>query len=189
MIYPLIMNIILDKKIDDVTIIDYKSFKDDRGHFSEVYVSHLISKIIPDFAIKQINFSRSMKNVARGLHLQITPPMGKLMRVINGSATLFAFDCRKNNQIEKKIIELKLNSNSNKLVWAPHYYARGFISHEDNTLIEYFCTETYNAQGEYAINLLDDSLNLQYEINNLLLSEKDKSAMGISDWFSFGPNL
>jgi len=183
------MNITLDKKIDDVTIIDYKSFKDDRGHFSEVYVSDLISNIIPNFSIKQINFSRSMKNVARGLHLQITPPMGKLMRVINGSATLFAFDCRKNNQIEKKIIELNLNSNSNKLVWAPYYYARGFISHEDNTLIEYFCTEKYNAQGEYAINLLDDNLNHQFEINNLLFSEKDKSAMGISDWFSFGPNL
>jgi dTDP-4-dehydrorhamnose 3,5-epimerase len=43
----------------------------------------------------QHNHSHSRKNVLRGLHFRLEPPMGKLMRVTRATAFLVAVDIRK----------------------------------------------------------------------------------------------
>ena len=160
-------NISLKQSIDEIKIFNFKKFEDDRGFFSEIYIKDIIENHIENFEISQINFSMSKKNVARGLHLQISPPMGKMMRLVKGKAIFLAFDCRRKNNIKKEIFYIELNSNSNLFIWAPHYYARGFISLEDNTLVEYLCTGRYNQKGEYAINMFDQSLNIQDNLDYL----------------------
>lgn len=182
-------NIILEKTINDIKIFNYQKFEDERGFFSEIFVDDLITSILPNFKIAQINFSNSKLNIARGLHLQTNPPMGKMMRLVKGKAVFFAFDCRLNNSISSKIEYFEIDEDSNKLIWAPYYYARGFISLSDETLVEYLCTERYNQKGEYAINLFDKNLDHPYKKNRYQQSEKDKIAMTVKEWFSLNFEL
>ena len=181
-------NFTLEKSIDEIKIFKFNRFTDNRGFFSEIYVEDEVLSQISNFQISQINFSMTNKNVARGLHLQVDPPMGKMMRLVKGKAIFFAFDCRKSNDSDKKIHHFDANEDSNIFIWAPHYYARGFISLEDNTLIEYLCSEKYNQNGEYAINFFDKELNHPYH-KEYFLSEKDSNAMSVRDWFSLNIDL
>ena len=182
-------NIILKEIYDDIKIFEFKRFADDRGFFSEIYIKDIIKNDLENFEISQINYSMSKKNVARGLHLQINPPMGKMMRLIKGRAIFFAFDCRRKNHKKRDIFQIELNEKSNLFVWAPFYFARGFISLESDTLVEYLCTGRYNQDGEYVINMFDQSLNHSYKRDSFDISQKDESAMSIDKWFSLNIDL
>ena len=110
----------IKKKIDEVIFIKHKIFFDFRGEFKELYKSNEFKFLNKNFKIKQINLSKSKKNVIRGLHLQLKPNLSKIMRVVKGSAILYAFDCRNKNK-QNKIISYKSNEDDNILIYAPYY--------------------------------------------------------------------
>ena len=80
--------------IRDLVIITPEIFQDERGFFTETYRKDKFAAFGLDIEFVQDNHSRSAKNVVRGLHFQWEPPMGKLMRVTQGSAFLVAVDIR-----------------------------------------------------------------------------------------------
>ena len=85
------MQISLQKtSIEDVIIVISEVFEDERGFFTEVYRKDQFEELGLPSTFVQLNHSRSVKNVVRGLHFQWDPPMGKLMRVTLGSAFLVA---------------------------------------------------------------------------------------------------
>jgi dTDP-4-dehydrorhamnose 3,5-epimerase len=174
---------ILQKKIDDVLIIKFNKFEDTRGFFCEIFKNSEYKKIIKKFKIKQINFSSSKKNVARGLHLQLSPKMGKMMRVVRGRAKLLALDARKKNRSARKLITMDISEKDNLFIYAPYYYARGFISLKKNTLIEYLCTGEYNKKTEFALNMKDKTIKPRLNLNKFSFSEKDKIALSLDQWF------
>lgn len=174
------MSFFIKKKIKDCLILEYTKYEDNRGFFAEVYKKNYFVKKIKKFEISQINLSKSRKNVVRGLHFQLNPKMSKAMRVVNGSATFLALDIRKKSN---KLIKIKFSDKDNLIFWAPYYYARGFITHEDNTVIEYFCDSNYSSKGEYCINVNNKKFRLGKKIDNLLISKKDKLAISLDQWF------
>lgn len=176
------MNFKIKKKIGDILIIEYKKFLDSRGYFSETFKSSSFREIIPNFKIKQINESLSSNNVLRGLHLQVKPPMSKAMRVIKGKAELYAYDLRFKCKQKVKIHKLTLTDKDNLIIWAPHYYARGFKTLMSNTKIQYFCDNEYNSNGEYAISILEKKFKIFYDKKSKI-SSKDISAMELKEWY------
>jgi dTDP-4-dehydrorhamnose 3,5-epimerase len=174
----------LKKKIGDLLLLEHKCFPDNRGVFLELYRRKEFSKYIKGFKIEQISFSQSQKFVARGLHIQLSPKMGKIMRFVKGSAILFAFDATKINMKKKKIFKIKLNEYDNIMFWAPYYYARGFITLEKNTILEYLCTGSHNEKNEYSINLFDKSIKgSPTKKNKFIISKKDENAISANEWF------
>ena len=69
--------------LPEVLIIEREVFEDERGFFMEVYRADQFAEHaglgLPDGFV-QVNHSRSARGVARGLHFQWDPPVGKLMR-------------------------------------------------------------------------------------------------------------
>src|ERR1700759_4587259 len=80
--------------IRDLMVIVPDIFQDDRGFFIESYRKDKFAEFGLHAVFVQDNHSRSSKNVVRGLHFQWEPPMGKLMRVTQGTAFLVAVDIR-----------------------------------------------------------------------------------------------
>ena len=83
--------------LPDVLVVEHEVFEDERGFFMEVYradqfAAHAGLGLPSTFV--QLNHSRSVRYVTRGLHFQWDPPMGKLMRVVRGEAFLVAVDIR-----------------------------------------------------------------------------------------------
>ena len=86
---------IIETKLNDCLIIKPQVYVDDRGFFFESFNQerYLIEAGIEDQFV-QDNFSRSSKNVLRGMHFQKNKPQGKLVSVLKGEVFDVAVDLR-----------------------------------------------------------------------------------------------
>lgn len=143
-----------------------KIHKDNRGFFKEIFKEKKNNKkFIFDC------FSKSKKNVFRGLHLQIHKPQEKIITVTKGKIIDFAVDVRKRSKNFGKIYKFLIDENSNFSVYIPDGCAHGFLCLSDSCTIYYKCSNFRDAKSELSINY--KYLNLK---TKLILSKKDKNA-------------
>lgn len=168
--------------IEDVLVVRPETFKDERGFFTEVYRADQYAKLGLPKQFVQFNHSGSTRGTVRGLHFQWDPPMGKLMRVVRGTAFLVAVDVRKGSPTLGKHFAQECSAEENVLIWAPASFARGFAVLSDYAEIQYFTTGTYNSAAESGILWNDPALNIEWPVKEPILSEKDKKAQTLEGW-------
>jgi dTDP-4-dehydrorhamnose 3,5-epimerase len=120
----------------------------------------------------------------RGLHFQWDPPMGKLMRVSQGSAYLVAVDIRRGSPTLGKWVGVEASAENRRQVWAPAGFARGFCVLSDVAEIQYKCTGIYSNKGESGIRWDDPDIGVEWPVQDPLLSEKDRKAQTLAQWLS-----
>ena len=171
--------------LQDLFIVQPKFFEDARGYFFESFNKSEFVKqgILLEFV--QDNQSLSQQGVLRGLHFQNPPfAQGKLVRVIKGSVLDVVVDIRKKSSSYGKSFSLELNEQNKTMLWIPPGFAHGFLTLKNDTIFSYKCTEVYNKASEDAILWDDKDLNIQWPINDPVLSEKDKLAKKFKDFVS-----
>ena len=166
---------LIKTSIDGLLIIKPDVFKDERGYFYESYNKERFAKIGLNIDFVQDNESKSDKGVLRGLHFQKPPfAQGKLVRVIKGSVMDVAVDLRKDSPTYGKWESVVLTEDNKLQFWIPEGFAHGFVALEDNTIFNYKCTNVYNKESEGSILWNDPDININWNIDNPILSEKDK---------------
>ncbi len=176
---------IIATDISDLMIIQPNVFEDSRGYFYESYSKLVFEKngIIADFV--QDNQSLSQKGVLRGLHFQNPPfAQGKLVRAIKGAILDVAVDIRKSSVTYGRHFNIILNETNKTMLWIPPGFAHGFLTLEDNTIFSYKCSNIYNKSSEDCILWNDTSLSIKWEIDDPILSEKDKTGKLFKDFKS-----
>ncbi len=167
---------------DDVVLFKPVIHRDNRGMFFQSFDKTISDIIKQDFV--QDNHSVSRANVIRGMHYQWDSPMGKLIRVVRGSAIDYFVDIRKNSSTYGQYDCVELNATNNNIVWIPPGFAHGFASLEDNTTVVYRCTSYYNRMGESGINPFDEALGIEwpFDISKAIVSEKDRSSQSLEKY-------
>ena len=170
--------------IEDLLIISPTVFTDNRGYFLESYNKDNLSSFLNvDFV--QDNESMSQKNVLRGLHFQKPPhAQGKLVRVITGSVLDVAVDLRKGSATYGKHFKHILSSENKKQLYIPKGFAHGFLVLEDDTIFSYKCTNYYHAASEVSLSWNDPTININWQVDNPIISEKDQNALAFKDYNS-----
>ena len=159
--------------LKDVLILTPTVFKDERGYFFESYNHQKVADFIKCEFV-QDNESLSQKNVLRGLHFQIPPfAQDKLVRVIKGSVLDIAVDLRKSSPTYGQSFSIILSGENKKQLFIPAGFAHGFITLEDDTIFSYKCSNYYEKNAERTILWNDKSLNIEWNCNQPLLSDKD----------------
>lgn len=198
------MKILEVKSLDipDVKVIRYQRFADNRGYFTEHFRKSDFAKggKIEFFQGKdflQANESFSKKNVARGLHFQWNPYMGKLVRTLQGRMVDMVLDIRKGSPTFGKIVAYDMPAdpkrNYDEWIWVPVGFAHGnFFTQE--SAIEYFCTGDYSPSCEAGISPLAPDIDwslcnpkLKAEFEQLIdegaiISDKDNAGLTLSAW-------
>lgn len=147
---------------------------DQRGYFFESYNQNIFLQHGLPASFAQDNQSLSKKNVLRGLHFQNPPyEQGKLIRVISGSVLDVVVDIRKNSITYGKHLAVELKSQDFTMMWIPPGFAHGFLSLQDNTVFSYKCTKPYNRQSETGILFNDPDLNINWNCQNPIVTDKD----------------
>ncbi|HEV2961017.1 MAG TPA: dTDP-4-dehydrorhamnose 3,5-epimerase [Candidatus Angelobacter sp.] len=173
-------------QLNEIVVIAPEVHGDARGFFMETFrADHFQAMGLPTEFL-QDNHSRSSKGVLRGLHLQWDPPMGKLMRVTNGSAFLVAVDVRKGSPTLGRWFGTEVSAESKKQVWAPYGFARGFCALTDACEIQYKCTAIYNPQGESVIHFADPQIGIHWPIDakTAVTSDRDRNAQTLAQWLA-----
>lgn len=176
---------IVKTKIADLYIIKPRVFEDHRGYFFESYNKQEFIQLGIDQNFVQDNESMSEKGVLRGLHYQKPPfAQGKLVRVMQGAVLDVAVDIRSGSPTYGEWVAVKLTQENKWMYWIPPGFAHGFVSLTDNTVFFYKCTNVYNKEAEGSIIWNDPTLNIDWNIQNPKLTERDSQSPLFKDFIS-----
>jgi len=156
-------------------------FRDDRGWFYEFFSERTFQDAGVPTNFVQENTSFSRKGVIRGLHFQ-TPPhaQGKLVTVHSGKVLDVVVDLRKGSKTFGKVYYCTLDSGRRNMLMVPEGFAHGFAALED-TLFYYKCTNFYNKPSESGILWNDPQLNIQWGVEQPIISDKDKLLLTLDE--------
>tara|TARA_R100000664_G_C2735209_1_gene124805 strand:- start:386 stop:940 length:555 start_codon:yes stop_codon:yes gene_type:complete len=178
---------------EDVILFTPTVYRDRRGLFFQSYDKSIQDATQGDFV--QDNHSYSNKNVIRGLHYQWEEPMGKLVRVVRGSAIDYFVDIRAGSPTYGQYNCVELSADNHNIVWIPEGFAHGFVSLEDHTTVLYRCTAYYNPKGESGISVFDPTINIEWPIDKkeAIISDRDLNSQSFVDYskdvkFKYGRN-
>ena len=160
--------------LEGLVIIEPRVFTDQRGFFFECYNLKEFSSVGIDVQFVQDNHSKSEKNTLRGLHYQINPGQGKLVRVIVGEIFDVAVDIRSKSPTFGQWYSSILSGENKKQLYIPIGFAHGFCVISETAEVLYKCTDFYSPKDERGIAWDDPTLNIKWPIQNPILSERDK---------------
>jgi len=167
---------VIKTDIDGVFIIEPKVFKDDRGYFFESFSQKEFEEKVGKVNFVQDNESKSEYGVMRGLHFQKPPySQAKLVRCVGGEVLDVAVDLRKGSPTYGKHVKVILTGANHRQLFIPKGFAHGFVTLTNIAIFQYKCDEFYHPEVDGGINILDDSLGIDWIIDkkDIILSEKD----------------
>ena len=174
------MNII-KTAIDGALIIEPRIFEDARGYFFESFSQREFDeKVAPilghTVTFVQDNESKSSYGVMRGLHFQRPPfTQSKLVRCVKGAVLDVAVDIRKGSPTYGQHVAVELTEENHRQFFISKGFAHGFAVLSETAVFQYKCDEFYHPEADGGINILDETLNIDWRIptDQAILSEKD----------------
>jgi dTDP-4-dehydrorhamnose 3,5-epimerase len=157
-----------------VLIVEPTVHADGRGFFLETYhADRYRSHGIPGPFV-QDNHSKSSAGTLRGLHLQLTHPQGKLVRVIEGEIYDVAVDVRRGSPTFGRFVGVTLSDANFRQCYIPSGFAHGFCVVSPIAQVEYKCTDLYDPADEIGIAWNDPTIAIPWPIADPLLSSRDR---------------
>ena len=174
---------VVSTDIEDLFIIEPQVFGDNRGWFMESWSQKKMEEAGLFYNFVQDNHSFSaVKGTLRGLHFQKrSSSQAKLVRCVRGAVLDVAVDLRKNSKTYKKWVGCVLSEENKKQFLIPRGFAHGFLTLTDNVEFVYKADNYYDPQADRNIIWNDEEINIDWGIENPILSEKDKKAPKLSE--------
>lgn len=179
--------------MEKATVIYNPVFKDNRGTFAPLPLKYVDSMLpILNKTWVQSNISYNPKRMTfRGMHYQREPyEQAKLVKVIKGKIIDFFFDMRQLSD-EYAICGSSIIEEGYEIL-VPRGYAHGFITLEDDTIVQYLVDNDYSVKSEGSIlwksiptiiSILDKQL-VYFNADDVITSKKDKLAQTMVDWLN-----
>ena len=162
-------------EVEDLKLITKDVFNDERGFFLESWNKNEYQKFLgPSFDCVQLNHSRSIKGVLRGLHYQLKPQsQGKLVNCFRGKIFDVAVDIRRNSKTYSSWIGVELKEDLHQSLWIPSGFAHGFLTLSEFADVQYVVSNKWDKNLERCIIWNDKRINIDWPIQNPILSERD----------------
>ncbi len=176
------MNII-KTDVTDVFIIEPKVFGDNRGYFMESWSEQKMLDVGLKYHFVQDNHSySSQKNTLRGIHFQKgDAAQAKLVRCVEGAVLDVAVDLRIGSPTYKKWVAVELSAENKRQLLIPRGFGHGFLTLTDNVQFLYKADNVYNFEMDRNIIWNDPEININWGIDNPILSDKDAKAPLLKD--------
>ena len=107
------------------------------------------------------------------MHYQLRHPQAKLCRVVAGEALDVAVDIRAGSPTFGKSASVVLSAQNKKQIYIPPGFAHGFVALSSRTDFLYKCSDFYYPDDEHGVIWKDPALNIDWRVEDPLLSEKD----------------
>ncbi len=176
------MNVI-ETEIEGVYIIQPKIFGDNRGFFMESFNKEKFEKVGLFYDFVQDNHSSStVKGTLRGIHFQRgDKAQAKLVRCVKGAVLDVAVDLRPDSPTYKRWVSVELSAENKKQLLIPRGFGHGFVTLTDEVEFLYKADNYYAPEAEGGIRWDDPELNINWGIENPILSTKDEHSPFLKD--------
>ena len=180
------MNVI-QTELEGLLILEPRVFGDDRGYFFESWSQREFDVSVGPVRFVQDNESMSRYGVVRGLHYQKPPyTQSKLVRCVRGAVLDVAVDLRPGSPTFRRHVAVKLTEENHRQMFIPKGFAHGFAVLSEIAVFQYKCDEFYHPEADAGIQLLDESLGIDWRIprEEMILSAKDLAREKIGPGFT-----
>ncbi len=163
---------LINTPLKGLYILQTINHQDIRGGFQKLFNFDVFWKNCLAVEFKEIYYSVNKKGVLRGMHFQ-NPPHDheKLVYVSNGSILDVVLDIRKNSESYGKYFTIHLDAKSGKYVYIPKGFAHGFLSLEDDTIVNYAQTSCYNIEYDCGVDAM--SFGMDWRVKEPIRSGRD----------------
>lgn len=157
--------------------IEAEPFEDERGAFRR----HFCEKEFSDHGIvtemRQSNVSENyFSNTLRGFHYQVDPySEGKTLSCLKGKIYDIVVDLRRYSPTFMQWISIELSAENRTSVHIAPGCANAFLTLEDNCLIHYYCSQSYNPEAEKGLRFNDPAFSFSWPVEPKIISEKDQN--------------
>lgn len=173
----------VETDLPGVLLLEPPVYRDARGDFLETFNARGLRELgLPDQWC-QDNFSRSRKNVLRGIHYQVVRPQGKLVWVAHGKVLDIAVDLRRSSPNFGRHMSIELSDENHRMLWIPARFGHGFLAQSDDVCFCYKTTDYHYKEGERSIRWDDPQLGIDWNAasDSLIISDKDRQASWLRD--------
>lgn len=161
--------------IDGVLVAQQEPIGDARGYFARSFCETAFREAGVDIHIVQTNVSHNVKKgTLRGLHYQIEPqPEPKVVSCIRGEMFDVAVDLRPSSPTFKQWFGVELTAENAKALYIPPGCAHGFITLQDDTLVNYLMGEYFNAELGRGARWNDPAFAIEWPLQPTVISDRD----------------
>jgi dTDP-4-dehydrorhamnose 3,5-epimerase len=172
---------IISTELEDVILIEPKTFEDSRGFFMETYHRdrYQSSEVRDEFC--QDNLSCSCKGTLRGLHYQFPHAQARLVQVLQGEIVDVAVDIRRGSPTFGRSVVVALSGENRRQLFIPRGFAHGFCVLSEMAMFSYKCSDFYNPDCDRGVLWSDQDLGIKWPIKSPLLSPKDAGLPRLRD--------
>lgn len=176
----------------DVQNTDFEGLKiitpffmeDKRGYFLKSFEKDVFKSLGLDVDIFEEFDSLSSKNVIRGLHFQIKNPQVKIVRVVSGTIMDVVVDLRPKSKTFGKWKSFILSSDNHLSLFIPAGFAHGFKVISETAIMSYKCIGRYDKQSDSGIKWNDETLKIDWGIDNAIVSERDSNLPSFEEYLN-----
>jgi dTDP-4-dehydrorhamnose 3,5-epimerase len=141
----------MKKRYENLQLFKENIFSDERGVFAPLSLITSCEPTLSNSSWFQSNISVNPKAFTlRGLHFQKYPfAQAKLIKVITGSIIDFVVDIEPESPLFLKVNIFSMNPGDE--LYVPKNYAHGFLTLQENTIVQYLVDNIYNPESEGVI--------------------------------------
>jgi dTDP-4-dehydrorhamnose 3,5-epimerase len=171
----------LETKLEGVALIAPRVIADERGFFVETFSRERWRELGVDADFVQHNQSRSVKGTLRGLHFQTEPGQAKLLRCVRGEIRDVAVDLRRGSPTYGQWEAHLLDDVEHHQLFVPVGFGHGFAVLSEVADVAYQVSSYYDPATEAGIAWDDPDVGVEWDIENPVLSERDKNAPKLAE--------
>jgi len=166
--------------LPDVVALIPPRFEDERGWFQPLLTPKDGEALTGWTPFVQVNQSRSLRGVLRGMHLQTRRPQGKLVQVTRGAIFDVAVDLRPDSPAFGRWAGQVLSAANRAALWVPPGFAHGFYALEDADLL-YLVTAPWDPGHELTLSWEDPTVGIEWPLRgDAQLSERDAAGVSLA---------
>ena len=167
----------IEQKIGGVFLIQPTPFADERGMFRRHFCSREFAEHGIAANVKQANVSENRHALTlRGFHYQLEPHAeGKTLSCLRGAIHDIVGDLRKHSPTYLEWVAIELDEVNRHSVHVPPGCANAFLTQQDNSLIQYYCSESYSPAHERGIRFDDPVFSFKWPSKPAVMSDKDRA--------------
>lgn len=158
--------------------------EDERGFFMRVYDDTLFKRSgIHKNWVQESHSLTVEEGTIRGLHFQLPPfQETKLVRVIRGGIYDAFVDLRRDSTTFGECGSIVLSAENKKMVYIPKGFAHGFSTLTRNCEVLYKMDNYYADRHKSRIKWDDPDLDIEWPVDNPIVSEKDAKAASFKEF-------
>lgn len=173
----------INTAIDGVIIVEPEVHGDSRGFFLESWSRRDFEQAGLHYNFVQDNHSfTALKGTLRGIHFQRGEwSQAKLVRCVRGAVLDVAVDLRPESPTYKQWVAVELSAENKRQLLIPRRFGHGFVTLTDDVEFLYKADNFYAPGHEGGIRWNDPELQIDWGVENPVLSAKDQISPFLKD--------